>query len=77
MAELVDATDSKSVVRKDVQVRFLFWAQHLLFEGGVFFLNLLAEKPHMSIGNFTLLQIKYIDVKKSILKGYEKIITKK
>jgi hypothetical protein len=27
MAELVDATDSKSVVRKDVQVRFLFWAQ--------------------------------------------------
>lgn len=26
MAELVDATDSKSVVRKDVQVRFLFWA---------------------------------------------------
>jgi hypothetical protein len=24
---LVDATDSKSVVRKDVQVRFLFWAQ--------------------------------------------------
>ena len=28
MAELVDATDSKSVVRKDVQVRFLFWAQN-------------------------------------------------
>ena len=27
MAELVDATDSKSVVRKDVQVRFLFWAR--------------------------------------------------
>ena len=26
MAELVYATDSKSVVRKDVQVRFLFWA---------------------------------------------------
>jgi hypothetical protein len=26
MAELVDATDSKSVVRKDVQVRFLFRA---------------------------------------------------
>ena len=29
MAELVDATDSKSVVRKDVQVRFLFWAQNV------------------------------------------------
>ena len=27
MAELVDALDSKSSVRKDVQVRFLFWAQ--------------------------------------------------
>ena len=26
MAELVDASDSKSDVRKDVQVRFLFWA---------------------------------------------------
>ncbi len=33
MAELVDATDSKSVVRKDVQVRFLFWALTPLFEG--------------------------------------------
>ena len=31
MAELVDATDSKSVVRKDVQVRFLFWAQSVTF----------------------------------------------
>lgn len=29
MAELVDASDSKSGVRKDVQVRFLFWAQPL------------------------------------------------
>jgi hypothetical protein len=29
MAELVDAADSKSAVRKDVQVRFLFWAQRL------------------------------------------------
>lgn len=28
MAELVDAADSKSAVRKDVQVRFLFWAQN-------------------------------------------------
>jgi hypothetical protein len=26
MAELVDASDSKSGIRKDVQVRFLFWA---------------------------------------------------
>ena len=26
MAELVDALDSKSGIRKDVQVRFLFWA---------------------------------------------------
>ena len=27
MAELVDASDSKSGFRKKVQVRFLFWAQ--------------------------------------------------
>lgn len=35
MAELVDAADSKSAVRKDVQVRFLFWALRLwrLFAG--------------------------------------------
>jgi hypothetical protein len=26
MAELVDASDSKSGFRKEVQVRFLFWA---------------------------------------------------
>ena len=26
MAELVDALDSKSCIRKGVQVRFLFWA---------------------------------------------------
>ena len=30
MAELVDALDSKSSVRKDVQVRFLFWALSIL-----------------------------------------------
>jgi hypothetical protein len=30
MAELVDASDSKSGVRKDVQVRFLFWARQSL-----------------------------------------------
>jgi hypothetical protein len=30
MAELVDAADSKSAVRKDVQVRFLFWALGLI-----------------------------------------------
>lgn len=30
MAELVDALDSKSGIRKDVQVRFLFWALNLL-----------------------------------------------
>ena len=30
MAELVDASDSKSGFRKEVQVRFLFWAQKSL-----------------------------------------------
>ena len=33
MAELVDALDSKSCIRKDVQVRFLFWALGPLFRG--------------------------------------------
>ena len=36
MAELVDAADSKSAVRKDVQVRFLFWAQKNLIQNEVF-----------------------------------------
>jgi hypothetical protein len=29
MAELVDASDSKSGISNDVQVRFLFWARSL------------------------------------------------
>ena len=31
MAELVDASDSKSGIGNNVQVRFLFWALRLLF----------------------------------------------
>jgi hypothetical protein len=43
MAELVDATDSKSVVRKDVQVRFLFWAQkNLKVKPEVFYCRFVA-----------------------------------
>ena len=33
MAELVDASDSKSGFRKKVQVRFLFWALKPTFVG--------------------------------------------
>ena len=36
MAELVDALDSKSGFRKEVQVRFLFWAQKTTISGGFF-----------------------------------------
>jgi hypothetical protein len=36
MAELVDAADSKSAVRKDVQVRFLFRAQSHFERSGFF-----------------------------------------
>ena len=36
MAELVDALDSKSGFRKEVQVRFLFWAQKTTLSGGFF-----------------------------------------
>lgn len=32
MAELVDASDSKSGIGNNVQVRFLFWAQNHLFQ---------------------------------------------
>jgi hypothetical protein len=39
MAELVDALDSKSCIRKDVQVRFLFWAHNHLFEVVFFMAN--------------------------------------
>ncbi len=38
MAELVDAADSKSAVRKDVQVRFLFWARKSFAKCGAFFI---------------------------------------
>ena len=37
MAELVDAADSKSAVRKDVQVRLLFWARCRV-QPGIFFM---------------------------------------
>lgn len=36
MAELVDAPDSKSGYRKVVQVRFLFWAQKVIFKNHFF-----------------------------------------
>lgn len=43
MAELVDASDSKSGVRKDVQVRFLFWAHYskAAFNQAAFFIPIL------------------------------------
>jgi len=39
MAELVDASDSKSGISNDVQVRFLFWAQALVFHRSFFLCN--------------------------------------
>ena len=36
MAKLVDALPSGGSVRKDVQVRILFWAQAPFFEGAFF-----------------------------------------
>ena len=46
MAELVDASDSKSGFRKKVQVRFLFWAQKkpAAFVAGFFFLHSLKTR---------------------------------
>ena len=38
MAELVDAADSKSAVRKGVKVRFLSWALKSFAKCGVFFI---------------------------------------
>ena len=40
MAELVDASDSKSGIRKDVQVRFLFRAQKHFFTESAFVFKL-------------------------------------
>jgi hypothetical protein len=37
VAELVDAADSKSAIRKDVKVRFLSWAQNLQIIAGFLF----------------------------------------
>ncbi len=37
VAELVDAADSKSAIRKGVKVRFLSWAQALHENGGLFY----------------------------------------
>jgi hypothetical protein len=46
MAESVDAPDSKSGIRKDVQVRFLFWAQ--VFKRTIFDQGLLyQEQPFL------------------------------
>lgn len=54
MAELVDASDSKSGVRKDVQVRFLFWAQFLktTFSRVVFFYVISSLKTY-KMASFT------------------------
>ena len=50
MAELVDALDSKSSVRKDVQVRFLFWAQTLSrFSGQGFLMQKCCELARKSL----------------------------
>ena len=50
MAELVDALDSKSSVRKDVQVRFLFWAQTLSrFSGQGFLMRKRCELARKSL----------------------------
>ena len=50
MAELVDAADSKSAVRKDVQVRFLFWARDKTFSffEKVFYLHKSAVRKDLS-----------------------------
>jgi hypothetical protein len=51
MAELVDASDSKSGIGNNVQVRFLFWARNPAFVG---FFNavLMADGAAMAITCF-------------------------
>ncbi len=53
MAELVDAADSKSAVRKDVQVRFLFWAPGETFS--------ILRRFFIFTTMFTVYSIKSID----------------
>ncbi len=48
MAELVDALDSKSGIRKDVQVRFLFWARKKLSNiGGLFYVIIYSPSKNL------------------------------
>jgi ribosomal protein S12 len=49
VAELVDAADSKSAVRKGVKVRFLSWAQAPAFIAGAFLLQLLNSSVHKGV----------------------------
>ena len=54
MAELVDASDSKSGVPQDVQVRFLFWAQPRRRGRGFYFPPHLSAKPTLPGQPFSL-----------------------
>jgi integrase/recombinase XerD len=66
MAELVDALDSKSCIRKDVQVRFLFWAQNHLFEV-VFFIYQNSCFTGLRWVDIKDLQWKHIDLENEVL----------
>jgi len=57
MAELVDAPDSKSGIGNDVQVRFLFRAQHPFFEGFFYFLKFNTVKHYSDFLSFGYLMI--------------------
>jgi hypothetical protein len=56
VAELVDAADSKSAIRKDVKVRFLSWAQFFFTrtstEGGFFIACLMPSLDGLTFTHF-------------------------
>ena len=62
MAELVDALVSGTSVRKDVQVRVLFWAQKTVsIHSKVYFFNLFfaANTAGVSPNSFLNMRVKY------------------
>ena len=65
VAELVDAADSKSAIRKGVKVRFLSWAQQKTLQilQGFLFINILLQPLFIQYNHFFFFTAYYFVVK--------------
>ena len=59
MAELVDASDSKSGISNDVQVRFLFWAQKVRIRILTFFV-LVPHRDKSALCNRRMVEMSWV-----------------